>query len=117
MKPMKISDAEAAFPAHGNKLLPPKSDIPESFDSDNKWHDIAYGWFYFGLPKGVKFYPKDGIDPKLAMRHLKAALGSFEPKHEDKMTGVAWLLSQWFDDVRDWETKEAKKRLAGKAKR
>jgi len=41
--------------------------------------------------------PKDGVDVKKAMRALKAALGSFEPKHEHKMAAVGYMLSQWFD--------------------
>jgi hypothetical protein len=57
-------------------------------------------WFFSGLPKGTVFVPHEGIDPAKAMRHLRAILGSFEPKHEHKEAGVAYLMSQWFKEVR-----------------
>ena len=43
--------------------------------------------------------PKEGVDTKKALRHVKAVLGSWEPKHEHKEAGVAFLLNEWFDDV------------------
>jgi hypothetical protein len=31
--------------------------------------------------------------------HLKAIMGSFQPKHEHKTAGVAYLMSLWFEAV------------------
>ena len=38
-------------------------------------------------------------DTNKAIRHLKAILVSYDPKHEHKEAGVAFLLSEWFEDV------------------
>jgi len=50
----------------------------------------------------IKYLPKEGIDPQMAFRHIKACLGDWGPKHEHKFAGCAYLLSLWFDDV-EWE--------------
>jgi len=44
--------------------------------------------------------PNDGIDQNKALRHIKAILGSFEPKHEHKEAAAAYLLSLWFKSVK-----------------
>ena len=42
---------------------------------------------------------KQGISLSLALRHLGACLSSWEPKHEHKTAGVAYLMSLWFEDL------------------
>ena len=95
----ELSDLEVAFPDKAPIL--PWDALPEEFRRDwshNAWCDIASRFFYKGGSLDeFKLTPKDGVDVKKAMRALKAALGSFEPKHEHKMAAVGYMLSQWFD--------------------
>jgi hypothetical protein len=94
--PHDIDDATAAFPALvTGTLLPPMSEIPKEFTSRrSEWCNIVSGLFFRGgqLPK-----VKPGIDAMAAKRHLQAVLGSFEPAHEHKEAGAAWLMSQWYE--------------------
>ena len=101
MKPIAISDLEIVFPATISHLLPKWEDIPKEFWDRNdkgKWSKVVSDWFFRGLVD-AKWKPKEGIDTNLALRHLQAIMGSFQPKHEHKEAGVAYLMSQWFDDV------------------
>lgn len=83
------------------KHLPPMKDIPEEFQKyhGTKWNKIMSKWFYGGLPGDTEFIPKEGVDAKKAIAALGAILASFEPKHEHKEAGVAYLMSQWFEDI------------------
>lgn len=92
-KPVEVSEVYLAFPASViGKFLPPMKDIPEEFHrSHNKWCQKAAELFF----KGGTIDLKPEIDRAAAFRQLKACLGSFEPKHEHKESGVAYLLSLW----------------------
>lgn len=99
MTPQKVSDVDLVFPTSVRHLLPPWESIPAEFKNrQNKWVDVFSAWFYDGL-RDFPFVPRPGIDRGMALRHIKACMGSFEPKHEHKEAGVAYLLSQWFEDV------------------
>lgn len=103
MNPIPVSDLEIAFPASIEKLMPKYEDIPKEFKrGDTKWNKIMSTWFFSGLKK-FDPKPKNGIDVKMAIRHLKAILGSYEPKHEHKEAAVAYLMSKWFEDA-EWES-------------
>jgi hypothetical protein len=109
-KPMEVADVDMAFGGGGKvlaDLLPPWEIIPEDFRDDRndgrKWNRVVSAWFYKGLSKDTSFDVKEGIDPQIAFRHLKTVMGSFDPKHEHKTAGVAWLLSLWFTDIRNYE--------------
>lgn len=95
-KPTEVSQVDMAFGAAGNlsKYLPDMKEIPENID--RKWMKLTSKWFFRGL--NGDFVPKDGIDKNVALRHLKTILGSFEPKHQHKEAGVAYLMSLWFSD-------------------
>lgn len=103
MKPKSnISGIDRAFPTSVKDMLPPWSDIPDEFKDHNcgtKWNKIMSQWFFNGLPKGTQFKWKDGINGNDALVHLRYCLGSWEPKHEHKEAGVAYLMSQWLEDV------------------
>ena len=98
----EVTDVDIAFPATPH-ALPAWEDIPEDFRenwhrSDHPWCRIPAKWFYeggsydeFGLT------PKEDVDFNQAARAIKNCLGSFQPSHEHKMAGVAYLLSEWFD--------------------
>ena len=59
---------------------------------------LAKDWFFRGAKLG-KLTPKNGIDAQAAIRHVRYCMGSWEPKHEHKEAGCAYLLSLWFDDI------------------
>jgi hypothetical protein len=96
-QPQAIDDVTVAFPARVvGTLLPRVADIPREFYSRaNPWATLASRWFFSGL--SGRFAVKPGIDERTALRHLSAVLRSFEPQHEHKEAGVAFLMSQWFD--------------------
>jgi hypothetical protein len=100
-KPQVVDQITMAFPASvTGTLLPPRSEIPEDFQrgwfNGHPWCDVVNKWFGEGLT-GDEIVAKEGIDRTAAFRQLKACMGSFEPKHEDKIAGVAFLMSKWFD--------------------
>jgi hypothetical protein len=98
--PVVLSDAEVVFPASVLSIMAPWSEIPKEFHRGRtKWNELQARWFYEGLPEGTNFRPKDGISTDAALRHLKAILGSFQPKHEHKEACVAYLMSLWFEDI------------------
>lgn len=97
--PAAISDIELAFPGRVEHLIPAWSDIPDDFKNEAgaaaRWVKFQRDWFFRGFPKGTRLEAKPGVDVTLAMRHLKAIQGSFEPKHEHKEAAVAFLASLW----------------------
>lgn len=81
--------------------LPKWEDIPAEFKKHgNPWEALASRWFFQGLPRDTEFHPKPGVDINKALRALHAVLNSFEPKHEHKMAGVAYLMAEWFEDIK-----------------
>lgn len=102
MKPVAISDVELAFPANViGKLLPEWNAIPAEFrERRSPWCRIA-GDAFAGVNSKIEIALRSGIDRSLATRHLRACMGSFEPKHEHKIAGVAYLLSLWFELVEE----------------
>jgi hypothetical protein len=83
--PKKLSD-----------FLPSMEEIPKDFHSWNHpWQRVVAEWFH----RGLKSLPvaKDGIDRQAALAHINTILASFEPKHEHKTAGCAYLMSLWFE--------------------
>lgn len=109
MQPIQVNEVDLVFPGEVSKLMVPYNDIPEDFRRRRgeaaKWVDLQQRWFFSGLPKGTKFVPREGVDEKAALRHLRCIQGSFEPKHEHKEACVAYLMSLWFSDVEIAEAK------------
>ena len=100
MFPIKdVSRAEEIFSASLKGFLPEMKDIPEEFKhhGNTKWNTIVSQMFFQGgeIKKAV---PKPGVDFDKAMRHIYHCLSSWEPKHEHKEAGVAFLLSEWFEE-------------------
>ena len=83
------------------ELLPRWDEIPKEFQSCNA-HDpytkLASRWFYQGVSKSELVF-RDDIDDDTAIRHLSSILRSFDPKHEHKMSGVAYLMSLWMKPI------------------
>lgn len=107
MKPQAVTDVDIAFPTSARSLLPKWDDIPDEFKrSSNPWARAVSHWFFRGM-KGAVFVTKEGVDKVKALRHLQTCMGSFEPKHEHKVAGCAYLLSQWFESVEYGDEKRA----------
>lgn len=98
--PIVVDRTDVAFGAGAGlirKLLPAYDSIPDEFkDHWNPYAKLQSEWFFKGL-KRSKLRVKPGINEKLALMHLAAIQGSWEPKHEHKAAGVAYLMSLWFD--------------------
>jgi hypothetical protein len=84
----------------GELLIPPFCIIPkEFFHGNTKWNEFQRRWFFKGLSVGTRFVCKPGIDEKAALGHLSSIQRSWAPAYEHKEAAVAWLASQWFEDV------------------
>jgi hypothetical protein len=96
-QPTAVQDVDIAFGGDIRKLMPAYQDIPEDFRRErDPFSKLVHKWFFEGLRKDA-VTPKEGIDANAAWRHLRAIMGSFEPSHEHKTSGVAWLMSRWFE--------------------
>lgn len=104
--PVEIDRVRGAFPASTSDLLPSADRIPDEFTQfrpNNKWSKLFGDRFYSGL-ESIEFFPKKGIDPEAAWRHISAIMGSWEPKHEYKEAACIFLMDLWFDDIK-WTVK------------
>jgi hypothetical protein len=100
IQPQEVSDFDTALPTQSATLLPGEEAIPaEFYDTTNAWHVLASRWFYDGLPQATVYEPKDGIDHRVAMRHLRAVLGSFHVSYRHKVAAVAYMLSLWYSRI------------------
>lgn len=96
----EVSELDIAFGGSIENLMPKYADVPEEFRrGGTKWNKVVNKWFFGGL-EGVTFVPKEGVDQSKALRHIAAIMRSFEPKHEHKEAGCAYLFDQWFEDVK-----------------
>ena len=97
---VEVTDAEMAFPAQViGKFLPDWDAIPAGFKERNDpWSACADRLFFQGTG-GFNFYAKDGVSAEKAYRMVAACLGSYEPKHQHKIAGVAYLLATFFEKV------------------
>jgi len=82
------------------KLLPKRVEVPEEFQcgSASKWNKLFNDLFYFGLAE-LNITPKEGVDTNAALKCIKAHMASWEPKHQDKESGVAYMMSILFEDA------------------
>lgn len=102
--PRELDGVDVVFPTTTRGMMPEYKDIPKEFTSGNtKWNELVSAMFFTGLKK-LELKPKPGIDQKKALRHIRYILGSFEPKHEHKEAGAAFLFNEWFESV-DFEKK------------
>lgn len=96
-----IPELDGADVAFGNiKHLPPYDVIPDEFKRlHHPYVEFVSGWFFSGMKQEdlARLVPRDGVDKNKALRAIKAALASFEPAHEHKEAGCAYLLDQWFE--------------------
>lgn len=109
--PKPVTGVDQVFGGNIEELLPPRKDIPEEFSklgSNNKWVKLANDLYYEGSK--IKKYEctcRGDMDPNEAIKHIRAIMVSYRPKHEHKIAGCAWLLSLFFEDLR-WIKEEEK---------
>lgn len=108
MFPIKeLNGPDVVFPTSVKGMMPDYKDIPEEFRRDRtKWNQLVSAMFFQGLKK-LELKPKPGVDKDKAYRHIRYILGSWEPKHEHKEAGAAFLFSEWFEDA-TWELADRK---------
>ena len=81
--------------------FPKYKDIPEEFKNIyNKWAMLQAKWFFSGLDSS-KLIPKAGVDKIKALRVLGTFQGDWDLRHEHKAAGVAFLMSEWFEDYEE----------------
>lgn len=102
-KPQAITNLDLGFGVKDmSGFLPAWEEIPEDFRNERgeakKWTELVSHMLCKGL-ENITTKVKPGIDSRIAIRHCSMILHSWEPKHEHKIAGVAYLLSLWFDDV------------------
>lgn len=101
----EVTNDEALFGASNLDRFPKYNDIPKEFkEGHTKWSKLFDDWFFCGLKK-LELKPKEGVDKNEAMRYINAHMRTWKSKHEHKEAGIAYILSQWFDDV-TWEKGE-----------
>ena len=79
--------------------MPKYEDVPKEFKTygnKNPYVELVEEWFFKGM-KVDRLKAKEGVDARDAMNAIHAILKSWDPKHEHKIAGAAYLLSQWFD--------------------
>ena len=94
----EVTDADVAYGCV--KHMPKMDEIPKEYQSmmgTTKWHRAQSDWFYKGISMD-SLVVKPGVDKVRATRAIQAIQCSWEPKHEHKVSAVAYLLSEWFDD-------------------
>lgn len=107
-QPHEVSDADVAFPARAMEIMPTEEECEAGLalldaDERQKWLDFQSDWFFSGLPATLQVALRTNngvkVDGEKAFRHLKVIQGSFAPRHQHKQKAVAYLASQWFEDV------------------
>jgi hypothetical protein len=94
--PIAVTPLDMAFGGRIADLMPGYRDLPEEFRRErDPYTKHVHSWFFNGMDKRA-WTSKQGIDAEQAWQHLRAIMASFEPSHEQKIAGVAWLMSRWF---------------------
>lgn len=89
-----ITDPECAFGT--TRLLPAMEDIPAEFkgnSTDNPYVALVNALFYGGKVPSMRIELMEGLSAPKLHRCVHAHLTSFEPKHERKMAGVAYMIA------------------------
>jgi hypothetical protein len=88
-----ITDLDLAFGT--TRHLPSWEEIPEEFKtSSNAYVRVVSAIFNGDQMPDMEIQLAPGVQAALLQRFIRAHLISFEPKHEHKIAGVAYLLSQ-----------------------
>jgi hypothetical protein len=98
----KLTKVDEAFPANVG-WIPQMEEIPAQF---HRPMNTKGGRFFLSIFGGRMDYsrmgmlPREGVDPEAAWRALVVCMTTFGIKHERKEAAFAFLVDQWFSDVR-----------------
>jgi hypothetical protein len=90
----EMNDVDSAF--SNAKHLPKYDKVPERFKSTyDPYVKFISTWFFNGKTKAEieSLISKEGVDKNKALRAIAACLKSWEPKHEHKEAGCAYMLA------------------------
>lgn len=97
----EITPIESAFGCI--KHLPLMAEIPEKFKTFDATPQNKFigKWFFKGLRQEdvAELIPKVGVDKQKALKAIAAIMRSYEPQHEHKEAGCAFLLAEWFEEI------------------
>lgn len=101
----KVTDADLVFPASVRDWLPPYDSVPAEFKRrDNPFVQFVKEWFFRGIDlKEWALERLPGISDDEAQerwKQVQCCLGSWEPKHEHKEAGCAYMLSRFLKEPR-----------------
>jgi hypothetical protein len=110
-QPTEIDAVTAAFPGSVRHLMPDYRELDEKYRRHyGTWANKLFSdWFFCGITSLDGLVPKEGIDKAKALRHIRAVMGSFEPKHEHKEAACAFLFDKWFESTSKWERADGSK--------
>lgn len=80
--------------------MPRYETVPAEFkQSGNNYAAFVSKWFFSGLKQDdlARLTPRPGVVQNKALAAIRAIICSFEPKHEHKEAGCAFLLHAWFE--------------------
>lgn len=95
--PKKLDGASVAFPTTVEGFMPHYRDIPDDFKRGHTPQNRLFMKMFFDGASVGFLKAKPGIDRKDALQHIRYVSRSFEPKHEHKSAGVAFLFAEWFE--------------------
>jgi hypothetical protein len=96
----KVTDADVAFPARVIHLMPPYEELVEKrTDREHRRLEGVVQRIFFEGGNTDRWVAKEGVDKRDAIRQIRCILASFEPSHEHKIAGIAFLLGEWFEGV------------------
>lgn len=93
--PIKTNKLEMVFGEIKGRL-PKWSEIPEQYKRSSHPCCAEISRIFFKGGNISHWKERDGINRVEAINHIKSILTSWEPKHEHKEAGCAYLLDLWF---------------------
>lgn len=88
------------------ELLPDYDSIPKEFKNWNQptWGRKLFSTLFYKGGSVAHPVPKEGIDKNESINHIRAIMGSYEPKYEHKSAACAYLFDLWFKCPDDNQT-------------
>lgn len=77
------------------RLLPQPKDIPPAFYGDNAYTRLVDAIYIGAVPEHAAIAVREGFSLSMGSlnRTIKALMTSLDPEHEDKLAGIAFLIS------------------------
>lgn len=114
--PQPATDLDLAFPASVlGTFLPRPTWVGESLNPwlNSPWGRLADSIFAGQLPDLELTMEHD---LQLVSRHIRVCMGSYQPRHQEKIAGVAFLLALWMDVAWPEDQLEAARPLQAEAR-